>query len=84
MGELVPVGLGLLVAALACRLTPRVRAIVFPIACVLLGALASAVNGELASEGWAFFVSVDSLLVWATATCSFSVLWWVRRPRAVS
>lgn len=83
MKELLPVLLGVLVAALSLRWKGRRRAVVFPVTCVLTGAFASAVNGELASEGWMFFVSFDALLVWAAATVALSAQWWVRRVRAV-
>ena len=82
MGEVLPVTFGVLLAAMSARLRPGARAVVFPVLCVLAGALASATNGELASEGWMFFVSFDSLLVWVAATVTLSVGWWVRRQRA--
>jgi hypothetical protein len=81
--ELLPVALGVLVAASTTRLPPRLRRFAFPLACFLAGACASAVNGELAGEGWLFFISVDSLLVWAGASAAVSVFWWVRRRSAL-
>ena len=83
MGEILPVALGVLVAASTTRLSPRPRRLFFPVACIVAGAFASAVNGELASEAWLFFISFDSLLVWATATVSVGVSWWVRRRKAL-
>ncbi len=82
MPEILPVALGVLVAASTTRLSPRARRLMFPVACILAGAFASAVNGELASEGWLFFISFDSLLVWAAASVAVSVAWWARRQNA--
>jgi len=51
-------------------------------ACVLAGAAASAINGELSQNGWLFFVSADALLVWLGAAVGFTMLGAVRRVRA--
>jgi hypothetical protein len=51
-------------------------------ACVLAGVAASAINGELAQNGWLFLVSADSLLVWLGAAIGFTMLAAVRRVRA--
>lgn len=66
--------LGILVGtgAAAIRST-RIRAFTLPIGSIVGGVCASAINGELANERWAFFLSVDALLVWlfAFGSCAF-------------
>lgn len=75
MKELLPFCAGLGVGgALALVRSLRVRALVLPVACVVLGALASWVNGELGTRWWAVFVSIDSLLVWAGAVAASVLL----------
>ena len=60
------------------------RAVVFPATCVLAGALASGINGELADGAWMLFVCFDALLVWAAAAVMLAVRWMVRHQRALS
>jgi hypothetical protein len=68
MGELLPVMLGAAVGVTAASMYPLARrAVALPLACVLAGALASAVNGELAEGTWALFVSFDAALAWVSA-----------------
>ena len=83
MQEILPVALGVLVGALTMRLAPDRRKLVFPVGCILTGAFASFVNGELANEGWLFFISFDSLLVWASASVVVGATWLVLRQRAL-
>lgn len=79
MGELLPLLCGLALGGVAGKwLQGRRRAVFLVVSSVIAGVLASAVNGELASGWWAAFVSFDSLLVWAGAACSISVLQTVR------
>jgi hypothetical protein len=64
MKELIPLGLGIGVgAAVALVRSHRLQAILLPVLCLGAGALASWVNGELASRWWVFFVSFDTLVV---------------------
>ncbi len=68
MKELIPLGLGIGIGgALAVVRPQRLRVIVLPVLCVAAGALASWVNGELASRWWALFVSFDTLVVFLGA-----------------
>jgi hypothetical protein len=83
MEEGLPVVLGVLVGACALQLPSGARRVAFPVACVVVGAFASAVNGEFASEGWLFFVSFDSLLVWVSASVVLTAGWWLQRQRAL-
>lgn len=82
MQEILPVALGLLIGVGAMRLSKvRWRLAAMPPACVLAGAAASAINGELAYNGWFVFVSVDSLLAWLGAAAASAALAGVRRTR---
>ena len=68
MKELLPFCAGLAVGGVLDLLRARVnRALLLPLACVGIGALASWVNGELGGSLWPVFVSIDALLVWAGA-----------------
>jgi hypothetical protein len=68
MHELLPVVLGALVGTAVMSLVPtRRRWLALPPACAAVGALASAVNGELAEGLPTLFVSFDALLAWAGA-----------------
>ena len=82
MQEVLPVVLGLLIGggAMSLSRTGWRLATMLP-ACVLAGAAASAINGELAQSGWFVFVSVDSLLVWVGAAIGSAMLVGVRRMR---
>jgi len=83
MQEALPVALGLLISIGAMRLSTRgSRLIAMVPACVLAGAAASAITGELSQNGWLFFVSADALLVWLGAAVGFTMLGAVRRVRA--
>jgi hypothetical protein len=83
MQEALPVAFGLLISLGAMRLRGAGSRLVATVpACVLAGAAASAINGELAREGWFVFVSFDSLLVWLGAAVGFTSFAAVRRMRA--
>lgn len=69
MQELLPFSSGLAIGiVLSLTAMHRLRWFVFPVACVVVGALMSWVNGELTSAGWPLFVSFDAILVWAGAS----------------
>ncbi len=68
MRELLPLGLGVIAGLAVSAVPARWRALGLLLGAVAAGLLASAINGELASEGWAAFVSFDVLLAWAGAT----------------
>ena len=60
--------LGILVGTGAAAVgSARLRAVLLPVGSIVAGACASAINGELAAEHWAVFVSFDMLLVWLCA-----------------
>jgi LPXTG-motif cell wall-anchored protein len=80
MGEILPVVLGCSLVSLMA-LPRKWRTVLFPIGCVVLGAVASAVNGELSSSVWPIFVSADALLVWMGAALATSAYWLFRRRR---
>jgi hypothetical protein len=82
MQEILPVALGMLIGVGVMRFptVQRRLAVVIP-ACLLAGAAASAINGELALRGWFVFVSVDSLLVWLGASAAAATLAGMRRFR---
>ena len=63
MKELLPIALGGLVGAgvTHARVTGRAKLLLFVIGCLGAGALGSWINGELASSGWALFVSFDDV-----------------------
>jgi hypothetical protein len=83
MQEFLPVALGLLISVGAMSLSTRASRLIATVpACVLAGVAASAINGELAQNGWLFFVSADSMLVWLGAALGFTMLAAVRRVRA--
>jgi len=84
VGEFLPVLFGVIVAGVSQALPLRARPVVFPATCVLAGALASGINGELADGAWMLFVSFDALLVWAAAAVTLAVAWMVRHQRALS
>ena len=83
MQEMLPVMFGLLigVGTMSLSRTGWKLGTMIP-ACVLAGAAASAINGELAQSGWFVFVSVDSLLVWLGAAIGSAMLAGVRRMRS--
>ena len=75
MKELIPFGAGLLLGGwLATVQSVRLRAILLPVLCVVVGAAASWLNGELQSRWWALFVSVDAVLVWLGAVAMFALV----------
>jgi hypothetical protein len=78
MKELLPLLIGCGIGVVFVRL-PQVPRAAWPGACILGGALASAINGELNEAFWALFVSFDAALVWISATVTTGLLWSVRR-----
>ena len=82
MKELVPFCAGLVVGGgLAMIRSVRLRRVLLPVLAVVVGALASWVNGELGSRWWALFVSFDALLVWLGAVAAFALVGWRVRAR---
>ena len=80
--ELLPVTLGVLAGGGAAALRSlRLRMAALPVGAVVGGATASAINGELADERWALFLTFDALLVWL---CAFVTCGLVRSLRLVS
>jgi hypothetical protein len=70
MRELLPIAIGIVVAAAAVHVTGRrARLPLLAVGCVVAGALASWVNGELSSSIWDLFVSFDALQAWLGAAC---------------
>jgi hypothetical protein len=85
MREILPVLLGCSLGGLGgIRLPQRLRAVLIPLSCVGAGAAASAINGELSSDLWAVFVSVDSLLVWMGAALGTAAFWLFGRFRTAA
>jgi hypothetical protein len=84
MGEVIPIAFGVLVgAAVQWVRGPRLRAAVLVILCLIFGALASFINGELVEpEVGLGFISVDTVLVFVGALVAVgaAALW---RRRAV-
>jgi len=76
MKELLPIALGGLVGAgvTHARVTGRAKLLLFVIGCLGAGALGSWINGELASSGWALFVSFDALQAWLGAAVVVTAL----------
>lgn len=69
MQELLPLVGGLAIgAALTLVGLHWIRWVGFPVACLIVGALMSWLNGELTSAVWPLFVSFDAFLVWAGAS----------------
>jgi hypothetical protein len=82
MQEILPLTLGLLIGVLAMHLREAGwRMALIPVACLFGGLAASAINGELDESGWFFFVSIDSLLVWAGAAIGSAASAGARRIR---
>ena len=84
MGELIPVAFGAVIG-LAVQKVPgaRLRAIVLVILCLVFGALASFINGEL--EVSLGFISVDTVLVFVGALVAVgAAVLWRRRATLLS
>lgn len=80
MKELIPLCAGLVVGgSLSSLRSAQLRAILLPVLSLVVGALASWLNGELGSRWWALFVSFDALLVWVGAVTAFMLFPRVRR-----
>jgi len=73
MQEALPFLLGVVIGVVYTRLPPKARW-VGPVACIVAGAGASAINGELNEALWALFVSLDALLVWLGAAVAVVVI----------
>lgn len=67
MKEFLPLLIGCVVGLVVLRVPRRARPIVVPLGCILGGATASAINGELAGPLWGLFVSFDAAMVWLGA-----------------
>ena len=76
MKELLPIALGGLVGAgvTHARVAARAKLVLFFAGCLAVGALASWINGELASSVWALFVSFDALQAWLGAALCVTAL----------
>jgi hypothetical protein len=84
MEELIPVAFGAVIG-LAVQKVPsvRLRAIVLVVLCLVFGALASFINGEL--EVSLGFISVDTVLVFLGALAAVgAVALWHRRATLLS
>jgi hypothetical protein len=81
MREVLPFALGFVAGGAVARLRGRARVVLLAVACLSLGALASAINGELTGRFWAVFVSFDALLVWLGAAVSTGLVWSYRQLR---
>lgn len=81
VGEVLPVALGVVLGLGLSRLTARWRAVLLPPGSVVVGAAASAMNGELGGSTWALFVSFDALMVWFGSALSLAASWTVHRLR---
>ena len=68
MKELLPIALGLVLGGAVTHTVRGPRKLPWLVAgCLVLGALASWINGELESGLWSVFVSFDALQVWIGA-----------------
>jgi len=76
MKELLPIALGVLVGAGVAHagIAGRAKLLLFVAGCLAAGALASLINGELASSVWALFVSFDALQAWLGAAVYVAAL----------
>lgn len=83
MQEWLPVMLGFAIGVGAMQLSRiRWRLAAMVAACIVAGATASAINGELPRSGWLVFVTMDALLVWLGAAAAVVTLVGVPRLRA--
>jgi hypothetical protein len=87
MKELIPVAFGAVIG-LAVQKVPgaRLRAIALVVLCLVFGALASFINGELGELGTGVgFISVDTVLVFVGALIAVgAVVLWRRRATLFS
>jgi hypothetical protein len=87
MEELIPVAFGAVIG-LAVQKVPgvRLRAILLVVLCLVFGALASFINGELGElELGLGFISVDTVLVFVGALLAVgAVMLWRRRATLLS
>jgi|SoiMetStandDraft_2_1073263.scaffolds.fasta_scaffold1734704_1 hypothetical protein len=85
MGEIIPIAFGAVIGvAVQWVRSPRLRAAVLVILCLIFGALASFINGELVEpEVGLGFISVDTVLVFVGALVAVgAVALWRRRAAA--
>ena len=85
MGEIIPLAFGAVIGAgVQWVRGPRLRAAVLVIFCLVFGALASFINGELAEPELGLgFISVDTVLVFVGALVTIgAVTLWRRRAAA--
>ena len=78
MKEFLPLLLGCGIGVVFVRL-PQLPRAAWPAACIVGGALASLINGELNEAFWALFVSFDAALVWIGASVTTALFWSVKR-----
>jgi hypothetical protein len=81
MRELLPVVFGVLLGIAFLPARRRLARFAFPVAVVLTGVSASAINGEIGGNWAALFVSFDMLQVAVCATAVPSAMWAWRRHR---
>jgi uncharacterized membrane protein YfcA len=82
MREMLPVVLGVLLGVVFSPARRRMMRVAYPIAVVLTGATASAVNGEIGGNWTALFLSFDMLQVAVSASVASVAMWsWRRRRR---
>ncbi|HEX6290158.1 MAG TPA: hypothetical protein VFZ66_13270 [Herpetosiphonaceae bacterium] len=82
MHELIPIVIGIVIGLGVYQIrSTRIRTAALVVLCLLGGALASFINGELALS--LAFVSFDALLVWAGALASTLLLALWRRRSAL-
>jgi uncharacterized membrane protein YeaQ/YmgE (transglycosylase-associated protein family) len=82
MQELFPLAAGALIGlAIQWVRSPRLRALVLVVVCLIVGALASFLSGELAISP--AFISFDTVLVWVGALVAvIAATLWRRRTSA--
>jgi hypothetical protein len=73
MQEALPFLFGVVIGVVYTRLPAKARPF-GPVACIVVGAIASAINGELHEGTWALFISLDALLVWLGAAAAVAVV----------
>ena len=83
MQEMLPWALGCVAGLLAVGFDRR-KWPIGTVLCIVLGAAASVINGELRGPLWSLFVSFDAAQVWLGAVLSASLVWSWRRMRTTS
>jgi hypothetical protein len=85
MGEIIPLAFGAVIGLVVQWVRgPRLRAAALVILCLIFGALASFINGELAEPALGLgFISIDTVLVFIGALVAVgAVALWRRRAAA--